>query len=239
MKPLAAYAYPFNQADKRPRIAVVLRDIGPQAGPLAAALKRLPGMVGIALAATTPELDKVMAATRAAGHETLLEIGMEGVDNQSYDPGPNALRRNLTVEENLTRLHNLMQGASGYIGLMLPANTSILDNTMLADALLDEGRSKGLLWLAPGEGMGAFAEAGKNLKAPVLSEQLTRIDDELTPSAIDAALLQIESLARLKGTMVVISAPYPIILERLNRWLPTLEGKGLALAPVSALTPTE
>ena len=53
--------------------------------------------------------------------------------------------------------------------------------------------------------------------------------------SIDAALVERERIARETGAAVGMALPYPVSIERLLAWIPTLPGKGLVLAPVSAL----
>ena len=61
------------------------------------------------------------------------------------------------------------------------------------------------------------------------------IDAEASRTAIDSRLQEIERIAKTAGHAVGIGSPFPITIDRLVRWVQTLEGKGLALAPVSAL----
>ena len=238
LMPRLVYAYPFNRNDNRPRIAIILTEAGPQAAALTNALRKLPGSVVVALSASTPQLDDALASVREAGHETLLTIPMEGTDPAQYDPGPNALRRNLSAQENLHRLRKLMGSGSGYVGLALEPAAGLIDNQLIGVDLLEESERRGLLWLAPSPSMYGFADLGRKIKVPVFSEEVVRLDEVLTPAALEAALMRLENLARLKGRAVAVSSPYPLVVNRLHEWLPALNDKGIALAPLSALAPT-
>jgi uncharacterized protein len=61
------------------------------------------------------------------------------------------------------------------------------------------------------------------------------IDQEASRTAIDARLAEIEKLARETGTSVGLAFPFPVTFERLIAWSANLEGKGLVLAPISAV----
>ena len=52
---------------------------------------------------------------------------------------------------------------------------------------------------------------------------------------IDQALASLEATAKRNGAAVGIAALSPALLDRLGPWLGALDGKGIALAPVSAL----
>ena len=50
----------------------------------------------------------------------------------------------------------------------------------------------------------------------------------------DATGAEAEAVARRQGFVVVIGHPHEATLQALTEWLPTVQGKGLALAPASA-----
>ena len=53
--------------------------------------------------------------------------------------------------------------------------------------------------------------------------------------AVDASLAQVERIARERGTAVALGQPNPTTLAFLVEWSRSLPGKGLALAPVTAV----
>jgi len=53
----------------------------------------------------------------------------------------------------------------------------------------------------------------------------------------EAALLDLERIAREKGSAVGLAGPLrPVTIERIAEWARTLDARGLVLVPVSALT---
>jgi hypothetical protein len=48
-------------------------------------------------------------------------------------------------------------------------------------------------------------------------------------------LRELEGLARLNKQVLGIGSPYPVTLERISAWAATLQEKGIALAPVTAV----
>ena len=61
------------------------------------------------------------------------------------------------------------------------------------------------------------------------------IDSTPSIDGVDRALAGLEAIARQQRYAVGIARPLPVTLDRLMRWAGTLEAKGLALAPVSAI----
>lgn len=228
--PLAAYAYPFDRNEARPRISIVLTDVGPQAGLLRDAITRLPGSVALAFSAHTPSLGTAMAAARQAGHETLLLIPADSSSPLAYDPGPGALRLGLPVLDNLQRLRLLMGKATGYVGLMVNPETALLNINNLPGALLTEARQRGLLLLSNNQTL-----TDRGISEGSSTAQITlALDASLDPADLDARLAELEQRAREGGHVVATSALYPFVIRRLAEWLPSLSEKGIAIAPVSA-----
>jgi len=54
-------------------------------------------------------------------------------------------------------------------------------------------------------------------------------------AAIAKELAQTEQVARQHGSAIAIGHPHDATLAALKSWLPQIEGKGLALVPVSAV----
>ena len=50
---------------------------------------------------------------------------------------------------------------------------------------------------------------------------------------IDKRLEELEQIARGEGVATGIGAPYPVTIERVAQWVHQLDGKGIALAPIS------
>ena len=53
--------------------------------------------------------------------------------------------------------------------------------------------------------------------------------------AVDRRLREIEEIARQDGAAIAIGSAEPSVIERVAAWAPTLESRGLVLAPVSAM----
>ena len=61
------------------------------------------------------------------------------------------------------------------------------------------------------------------------------LDAEASRGAIDTRLSELEKIARESGAAIGIGQPYPVTIERLAQWVETLDAKGLALAPITAV----
>jgi polysaccharide deacetylase 2 family uncharacterized protein YibQ len=61
------------------------------------------------------------------------------------------------------------------------------------------------------------------------------IDNDLELQSVLRALAHAENIARRQGDAVAMGHPHDVTIEALKRWLPTLDARGIALVPISAV----
>ena len=229
------YARPFNTNDKRPRIAIVMVDMGLARGASDAALRRLPAPVTMAFDVQSPVVGAWLGRARQDGHETLLSLPMEPFDYPRSDPGPNALLTNLPASDNVQRLNKALHCGTGYVGITTISGSRFTTDPAKMAAVLDTLKRRGLLvfdaHVAPHSTLNDLA---KQKQVPVAVATL-QIDRDSSPHAIDAALNQLEQAAHLTGHAIGVASPLPVTLDHLEKWIKQLPDHGLALAPVSAV----
>ena len=59
------------------------------------------------------------------------------------------------------------------------------------------------------------------------------IDTVPTPAEIDRALARLETLAKERGTAVGVASALPISIDRIGTWARQLDGRGIALVPLT------
>jgi polysaccharide deacetylase 2 family uncharacterized protein YibQ len=239
-KPWQVYARPFDRTTRKPWIAIVVVGLGPSAAQTDAAIAKLPGAVTLAFSPYTSGLPGWVEKARAAGHEIILEVPMEPVDFPREDPGPYSLLTTQTPRQNLDRLEWAMSRATGYVGL-----TNFMGSRFTAapDALrpiLEVVKGRGLLLLETRVSkQSAVAAVAAALTLPSAADD-RNFDGDLSRAGIEQTLADLEQVARRKDAAIGIGSAYPITIERLAAWAETAAGKGVVLAPVSAMvTATE
>ncbi len=234
-KPWQVYARPFDVADRRPRIAIVIGDMGLSQSATLSAITRLPAPVTLAFAPYASDLQSWIAQARAAGHEVLLQLPMEPVDYPTNDPGPRALLTSLKPTDNIERLDWLLSRFTGYVGVTNYMGSKFTASQGDVKPILEQLAGRGLLFLD--------SRSAPRTVAPRIATELGMprvvndrfIDNEASRTAIDARLEELERIA-LKNTVAVgMGYPYPVSIERVAAWAQNLAAKGLVLAPVSAL----
>ena len=234
-----AYARPFDSGDRRPRVAIIVSGLGLSGAATEAAIQRLPGAVTLAFAPYAKGLPQWIALARAAGHEVLLDLPMEPANFPANDPGPHTLLTSLTAQQNKVRLHWLLGRVTGYVGVVNRMGARFTTSETHVRPVLKELGQRGLLFVDSRSSLHSVAARMASEVGLPRAINNRFIDAEASRAAIDTRLKEIERIAKTAGHAVGIGSPFPVTIDRLQRWVQTLEGKGLALAPVSALVDTQ
>lgn len=234
-QPWQHYARPFPQDDPRPRIALVVTDVGISQSAAENAIARLPGAVTFAIPAGLKDAQPLVDRMRGDGHEVLLSVPMEPVGFPRNDPGPGTLLTSLTDERNVERLETAMATATGYVGLTSTTGTAFTRKAENLRPILQQTQRRGLLyvdsWLVPDSRVTRLAT---ELGLPrAVSDGL--VDRVASAGGIDAQLKELERLAMANGVAVGFAQPLPVTVERIATWAATLRDRGIVLAPVTAV----
>lgn len=232
-RPMRQYAAGFDQTTTRARVGILIAGIGLGNADSKRAITDLPAGVTFAVSPYTLNADVLLGSIRLAGHEYLVSLPMEPLRFPLNDPGPNAMLTTLSVEQNQPRLLWALSRFQGYAGA-----TNIM-GAMRGERLADMPDQMAPI-LAELNRRGLMYEAAPGQPSPVPSAwsravDLT-IDDPTDVAAIDAKLAALETMARDHGAALgLVEAPRPVTVDRLAAWANSLNNRGLALAPVSAL----
>lgn len=232
-QPWRVYARRFDDADRRPRIAVLVVGLGVSEGATTTAIERLPGEISLAFSPYGLRLERQFAAARAAGHEVLIGLPMEPANFPLNDPGPQALLTGLPPPENAARLAWALSRAQGYVGVTNAASAVLRGERFTASAeamrpVLETLRERGLLYIDARPGERAPSAVPARTADVVIDERPARAE-------IEARLAELERIAQERGVALGVSGPSPLSLDRLAIWAPQVGTRGLALAPVSAV----
>jgi polysaccharide deacetylase 2 family uncharacterized protein YibQ len=229
------YARPFDAKDTRPRLALIVTGIGLDQSLSQAALDRLPGTVTFGFDPYAGDVKAALANARSLGHETLLGMPLEPTDYPRQDPGPLTLLTSLDEGQNGTRLAKLMGEGTGYVGVVAIMGSRFETETPSLMPVLEALKQRGLMLVddKPPE-QSSVAPLAAQMKLPWAAGNSV-IDAESDPAAIDQALANLETSAKRNGAALGIASLSPALLDHLGPWLATLDSKGIALAPASAI----
>jgi len=220
------------EIDGRPAIAIVIDDLGVNRKGTEA-VNDLAGPLTLAFLPYARNLTEQTRAARAAGHELIVHVPMEPVGDEW--PGPDALLGSLEPAELVARLRNQLQSFGGYVGVNNHMGSLLTADSERMSLVMAELRRHGLLFLdSRTASQSVAAREARRLQVPY-AERDVFLDNELDLDAVLRQLALTERIARLKGQAVAIGHPHAVTIAALRRWLPTLEARGFALAPISAI----
>ena len=231
---IRAYGRDFDRRDTRPRVGIVVADVGLNATHTEEAIRRLPPAVTLAISPYAARPGQTAERARERGMETLISIPMESAGYPLNNPGDRALLTGRGMAENLDTLAWVLGRAQGYVGA-IGAVGGMRGERFAAmpeaiGAVQDALRGRGLLYVDPRPGAPAPARAWGRAVDVVLDEPAG------TRGEIDRRLAELESLARERGAALGLAgAATPVVVERIAAWAAGLESRGLVMAPVSAM----
>jgi len=225
-----AYAVPAPPAAGKPRVALVIDDLGLDPAHTGRAL-RLKGPLTLVFLAYAGALPQQAEAAHKAGDEVLLHVATGGM-NPAIGLGPGQAPGAPPPEEMLRRLRWDLDRLPAYVGIDLPAQVTA--DPQATYVVMSELKTRGLLFLDD-RSSAATSAAAQNLGVPYVARDAL-LDGQAAD--IDENLARLETLARKNGTAITVGHANDQTLAALQRWLPTLAKKGLVLVPLSDIAKT-
>lgn len=216
------------------RIAILVGGLGISQSGTADAIARLPGAVSLAFAPYGAELERTVQRARSEGHEVFLQLPMEPFDYPDNDPGPHTLLTGPKSADNIDRLNWVLGRFTGYVGIVNFLGGRLTSDETALSPILRELAGRGLMVIDDGSSSRSLL-ASSATRAQIPTMKVDRVLDSVArPDAIDKELAALEAMARDQGVAVASASALPVSIERIARWAQSLEGKGLALVPMSA-----
>ena len=230
---IRAYAGQFDRQDTRPRIGIIVADLGISNAQTEDAIRRLPPAVTFAISPYAPRAAQVAERLRAKGSENLIGLPMEPAGYPLNDPGNRALLTGRSSTENMANLEWILSRFPGYVGTigvvggMRGERFAAMEQSYLA--LQESVRNRGLLFVDARPGVAGPGRAWGRSVDVILDEPATRTE-------IERRLGELETIAKARGSALGLAhAATPVVVDRLVAWSVGLERRGLVLAPISVL----
>lgn len=230
-RPWEAYRKKFSASSSEPLVTVIVAGLGLNNATQTAF--RLQEDFTLSFSPYGKEVAMWGAQARNAGHEVLLDLPMQTQDYPATDPGPYGLLATLAPEDNLKRLHWVLNRFPGFVGLVEPMGASI--PTAIIQNCLSDLAARGLLLVELPTGMGAPPADQKSQTGLISLTASHILDSELDEASIQTRLAELVAKAKKDGQAIGIAHPYPLTLQILQKWQKTLAEQEVRLAPVSAL----
>jgi polysaccharide deacetylase 2 family uncharacterized protein YibQ len=225
-------AVPFRDLNTRPLIAIVIDDVGLDR-PRSKRAWELPGPLTMSFLPYAKDLRDQARAARGRGHELMLHLPMEPTGRN--DPGPGALLVSMTDTEIRQRTAAALDSFEGFAGVNNHMGSRFTAFRPGMETVMRQLKPRGLMFLDSRTTKDSVGDqTAQELGVPGIVRHVF-LDDDESIEAVRRKLADAEAVARRQGFVVAIGHPHEATLQALAEWLPTVQGKGLALAPATAV----
>jgi polysaccharide deacetylase 2 family uncharacterized protein YibQ len=235
--PVKRFARPALFLGQKPRLAIVIANLGHNQAVTAAAIADTPPEITLSFSPYAPELAAWIAAAHAFGHEAMLDLPLESRAYPQDDPGALGLVTALNPDENARRLDELVKRADGTIGFATQRGDRFLSDAASLSPVLTEiaARGLGLLVTTPGL-QEADRQAGSR---PPGARADSEFGHDLSRQAIAEGLNALLMKAQKEKQAIATVQPYPASIAALTTLGTLTRDRIIALVPVSALLSKE
>jgi polysaccharide deacetylase 2 family uncharacterized protein YibQ len=225
-------ALPFADLNSRPLVAIVIDDVGLDR-PRSKRAWELPGPITMSFLPYAKDLAEQARAARARNKELMLHLPMEPTGRQ--DPGPGALLVSLPDSELRQRTLLALDSFDGYVGVNNHMGSRFTAFRPGMETVLRQLKVRGLMFLdSRTTPQSVGDQVGQEIGLPTIARHVF-LDDDESLDAVRRKLAETEAIARRQGFVIAIGHPHEATLQALAEWLPTVQGKGMTLAPATAV----
>jgi polysaccharide deacetylase 2 family uncharacterized protein YibQ len=161
--------------------------------------------------------------------DILMKLPLEEGDDEL---NPNVLASGLSAERNLENLekalNKLGQSQGVYSSDLEQYSRSVVDT----EALLLKLKSKDLLYLCAKIDKNALIyQVAEKINFPILANDVI-LDESISADFIGMKLIELEKIAQERGYALAVGGSYPLTIDLLQRWIPSLLDKNIRLVSI-------
>ncbi len=223
----------FSVPRGHPVIAIVLDDVGVNHAHAEAAID-LPAEITLSFMTYADGVAGMAARAHAKGHELMVHVPMEPVGEKN-DPGPNALKVELSDAEILRRLRWGLDRFDGYVGINNHMGSRFTQDDRGMRLVMEELQRRHLLFL---DSRTIANSVGERIADQIGVAHVSRdvfLDDDMSGAAVAKQLAIAERVARETGQVIAIGHPHPATIAAIKAWLPRAKAQGFIIAPLSVV----
>ncbi len=216
-----------------PIVAIVLTELGPNAGAAKAAIDRLPAAVSLAFSPYADASRDLAKAAKAGGHEVWLSVPMQPKSYPRVNPGQNVLLTGEAPAENVRRLNWALSRVDGPVGVTNMMGSAFTESAAAMRPVLDAVKAKRLFYVdarSSGRSVGEKEARAIGLAAATNDRFL---DEPETAANIRSNLDALVATAKRRGYAIGYARPVSTTISEIERWSAALEAKGVTLVGAS------
>ncbi len=165
-------------------------------------------------------------------NDVLLNIPLESKDNSTSNSDSQTLLISNSNEENIQKLSNILDNLKENQAVYTSSDELYTSSEKNAQLLLSQLKHRNLIYLCGKQDQNStIYQLAEKMSFHILANDVI-LDEEISPEAINENLLKMEKIAKQRGYAVAIGSLYPLTLELLLKWIPSLEEKGIKIVPI-------
>jgi polysaccharide deacetylase 2 family uncharacterized protein YibQ len=235
--PWRRYARPFVVPGGRPLLGLLVTGLGTDRAVTAAAIAGLPADVSLSFSPTATDLADWIAASRAFGHEALVDLPLQSKDptHQGRDPGAHGLLIGLNEDETGRRLESIAASAPAVFGFAGDGGDALLLEDAASVVMSRKIARLGLAFIdTSGEPMSHAMSAADQTGLAAVHSTVT-LDERPSRAAITERLAVAVEVAQEHGQALAVARASPLTITVLADWLRRLGDPGPVPVPASVL----
>ncbi|MGQ0526766.1 MAG: divergent polysaccharide deacetylase family protein [Alphaproteobacteria bacterium] len=215
------------------KIVIIIDDLGMDRRRTRAVMD-LPACMTLAFLPYAPGLKEITGEAKAKGHELIIHVPMQPLA-PGLDPGPLALRSDMSGDAFDLMLGKIFESFDGYVGINNHMGSKLTQDEAAMNRVMQALAVRNLIFVdsrtignSVGEKVAArygLAHAGRDVF----------LDNQDNDASVIRALGLLESIARKRGVAIAIGHPKDSTIRALKTWLPGLAARGFEVVPVSAV----
>lgn len=228
-------ARPSPRPGARGRLAILLDD-GGQDLSLAGAAAALPKAVGVAVLPFLPHSAEVAGEVHRAGHEVWLHLPMEPEAGSGEDPGPGAVRVEMSEDEIRSTVHAALNSVPHVVGVNNHMGSRATRDYRTMTWVMQELKAREMAFLDSRTTAQTVAEEAARAQGVKAGRRHLFLDNDRSRQAIRLQLAEAVYRCRSEGPVLAIGHMSEVTIEVLEEELPGLAERGADLVPPSRLT---
>lgn len=230
---------PHGAGALRPRVAIIVDDIGMNKGPVDKLLE-LPVPVTLAVLPGLPYSRYAAEAANKKGWDVMLHLPMEPMESSGYmgsDAGEDALLVGLPKEAVLAKLSKNISSVPYIKGVNNHMGSKFMENQELVELVLEELKRRGLFFVDSLTSAGSVGYETASSLGMRTGKRDVFLDNSKDPEYVKSQIDKLIERARKNGYAIGICHPYPGTVQVLTEVMPEI-GERVDVVPVSSvLTP--
>lgn len=221
-------------AGKKGRVVIIIDDMGVDVKHSAQVLNELKAPLTLSYLPYGNNLPKVTAKAKALGHELMVHVPMEPMD-ESWGLGPRPLLVSASEQEITANLEWSLSQFDGYVGINNHMGSKFTSNPKAMAIVAKDLKDRDLIFVDSVTSPKSIAYQATKEEGIITFKRDVFLDNLDNEAYVLNQLDRLEKVAKANGYAIAIGHPRAATIEALAKWLPTVKEKGLTIVPLSSL----